>query len=81
MLPDADYRDDAFARSGKPLSRRPGQPQRDNRKRSNLDVDTCAKTVTLGGHVRTWAEHDAVVGTTWMAPGVMQVRDYLDITG
>jgi osmotically-inducible protein OsmY len=37
--------------------------------------------VTLGGHVRTWAEHDAVVGATWMAPGVLQVRDYLDVTG
>ena len=42
---------------------------------------TSGNTVTLGGHVRTWAEHDAVVGATWMAPGVLQVRDYLDVTG
>ena len=48
---------------------------------SDVRVDTTGNTVTLGGHVRTWAEHDAVVGATWMAPGVLQVRDYLDITG
>jgi osmotically-inducible protein OsmY len=48
---------------------------------SDVHVDTTGNTVTLGGHVRTWAEHDAVVGATWMAPGVLQVRDYLDITG
>jgi osmotically-inducible protein OsmY len=48
---------------------------------SDVHVDTSGNTVTLGGHVRTWAEHDAVVGATWMAPGVIQVRDYLDVTG
>jgi osmotically-inducible protein OsmY len=48
---------------------------------SDIHVDTSGNTVTLGGHVRTWAEHDAVVGATWMAPGVVQVRDYLDVTG
>jgi osmotically-inducible protein OsmY len=48
---------------------------------SDVRVDGSGNTVTLGGHVRTWAEHDAVVGATWMAPGVLQVRDYLDITG
>jgi osmotically-inducible protein OsmY len=48
---------------------------------SDVQVDTSGNTVTLGGHVRTWAEHDAVVGATWMAPGVVQVRDYLDVTG
>ena len=37
--------------------------------------------VTLRGHVRTWAERDAVVGAAWMAGGVMQVRDALDIIG
>ncbi len=25
-------------------------------------VDTCGNTVTLTGHVATWAEHDAVIG-------------------
>ena len=48
---------------------------------SDVSVDTSGNTVTLRGHVRTWAEHDAVVGATWMAPGVLQVRDYLDVTG
>jgi osmotically-inducible protein OsmY len=48
---------------------------------SDVSVDASGNTVTLGGHVRTWAEHDAVVGATWMAPGVMQVRDDLDVTG
>ena len=36
---------------------------------SDVHVDASGGTVTLGGHVRTWAEHDAVVGATWMAPG------------
>jgi len=48
---------------------------------SDVHVDTIGNTVTLGGHVRTWAERDAVIGATWMAPGVLQVRDYLDVTG
>jgi osmotically-inducible protein OsmY len=48
---------------------------------SDISVEASGNTVTLGGHVRTWAEHDAVVGATWMAGGVIQVRDYLDITG
>jgi osmotically-inducible protein OsmY len=37
--------------------------------------------VTLSGHVRTWAEHDAAVGAAWMAGGVFEVRDDLAITG
>ncbi len=48
---------------------------------SDVSVDTSGNTVTLRGHVRTWAERDAVVGAAWMAGGVMQVRDDLDITG
>jgi osmotically-inducible protein OsmY len=48
---------------------------------SDVHVDASGNTVILGGHVRTWAEHDAVVGATWMAPGVAQVLDYLDVTG
>jgi osmotically-inducible protein OsmY len=48
---------------------------------SDVSVDTGGNTVTLCGHVRTWAERDAVVGAAWMAGGVMQVRDDLDITG
>jgi len=48
---------------------------------SDVHVDASGHTVTLGGHVRTWAEHDAVVNATWMAGGVAQVRDDLDVTG
>jgi osmotically-inducible protein OsmY len=48
---------------------------------SDVSVDTSGNTVTLRGHVRTWAERDAVVGAAWMAGGVMQVRDDLDIIG
>jgi osmotically-inducible protein OsmY len=47
---------------------------------SDVSVDTSGNTVTLRGHVTTWAEHDAVVGAAWMAGGVMQVRDDLEIT-
>ena len=46
---------------------------------SDVVVDTSANTVTLSGHVRTWAEHDAVVSAVWMANGVVQVDDDLDI--
>ena len=48
---------------------------------SDVYVDASGNTVTLRGHVRTWAERDAVVGAAWMAGGVIQVRDDLDITG
>jgi osmotically-inducible protein OsmY len=47
---------------------------------SDISVDSSGNAVTLRGHVLTWAEHDAVVGAAWMAGGVMQVRDDLDIT-
>jgi osmotically-inducible protein OsmY len=48
---------------------------------SDITVDTKGSTVTLRGHVRTWAERDAVVGAAWMAGGVSEVRDDLVITG
>jgi osmotically-inducible protein OsmY len=48
---------------------------------SDVTVDASGNTVTLTGHVRTWAEHDAVVGAAWMATGVYDVVDDLDITG
>ncbi len=46
---------------------------------SDVVVDTSANTVTLSGHVRTWAEHDAVVSAAWMANGVAEVDDDLYI--
>jgi len=48
---------------------------------SDVSVDARGNTVTLRGHVRTWAERDAVVGAAWMAGGVSEVRDDLVITG
>ena len=48
---------------------------------SDVEVDTSGNVVKLTGHVRTWAEHDAVVGAAWMATGVLEVRDDLSITG
>jgi len=48
---------------------------------SNVTVDTTGNTVTLSGHVRTHAEHDAVVSAAWMAGGVFKVRDELTVIG
>lgn len=48
---------------------------------SEVGVTTNGNTVVLTGHVRTWAEHDAVIAAAWMAPGVYDVRDDLFITG
>ena len=48
---------------------------------SDVKVDTRGNTVTLTGHVRTWAEHDAVVDAAWMARGVNDVNDVLTIAG
>jgi osmotically-inducible protein OsmY len=41
---------------------------------SDVVVDTSANTVTLSGHARTWAKHDAVVSAAWMANGVADVE-------
>ena len=48
---------------------------------SDVTAQTKDYIITLTGHVRTWAEHDAVVGAAWMAQGVVDVRDELQITG
>ena len=48
---------------------------------SDVVVEINGYTVTLSGHVATWAEHDAAVGAAWMASGVYEVHDNLDITG
>ena len=45
-----------------------------------VDTDDDANTVTLTGHVRTWAEHDAAINAAWMASGVYDVVDNLVIT-
>jgi osmotically-inducible protein OsmY len=48
---------------------------------SDVVADTSGNTVTLTGHVRTWAEHDAVLDAAWRAAGVYDVRDGLDVSG
>jgi osmotically-inducible protein OsmY len=48
---------------------------------SDVTADTKDNVITLTGHVSTWAEHDAVVGAAWMALGVVDVRDELQVTG
>jgi len=48
---------------------------------SDVFVDTSGNTVTLTGHVRSWAEHDAAIGAAWMATGVYDVRDKIHVTG
>ena len=48
---------------------------------SDVQVMVNGNTVTLGGHVRTWAEHDAAVGAAWMASSVYAVIDDIAITG
>lgn len=48
---------------------------------SDVQVDASDGSISLTGHVRTWAEHDAVIGAAWMGAGVSNVRDDLVITG
>jgi osmotically-inducible protein OsmY len=48
---------------------------------SDVTADTSGNTVMLSGHVRTWAEHDAVVDAAWMTAGVYDVSDDLYVTG
>ena len=48
---------------------------------SDVKADTKDGIITLTGHVRTWAEHDAVIGAALMARGVVDIRDELQVTG
>jgi osmotically-inducible protein OsmY len=48
---------------------------------SDVMVDSSGNTVTLAGHVRTWAEHDAAIGAAWMTKGVFEVHDDIYVTG
>jgi osmotically-inducible protein OsmY len=47
---------------------------------SDVEADLKDGIITLTGHIRTWAEHDAVVDAARMANGVIDVRDELHIT-
>jgi len=46
---------------------------------SDVAADTFASAVRLTGHVRSWAERDAVVSATWTANGVTDVIDELEV--
>jgi osmotically-inducible protein OsmY len=48
---------------------------------SDVTTETKDGIITLTGHVRTRAKHDAVVVAAQMAVGVIEVRDDLQITG
>jgi osmotically-inducible protein OsmY len=73
VLPAEDYRDDATLTTTANNALIPDD--------SDVTVGTSGNTVTLSGHVRTWAEHDAVIDAAWMATGVYDVRDDLYVTG
>jgi osmotically-inducible protein OsmY len=47
---------------------------------SDVTTETKDGIITLSGHVRTWAEHDAVLDAALMAVGVIDVRDNLQVT-
>ena len=47
----------------------------------HVAANTSGNTVTLLGHVRTQAQHDAVVAAAWRGHAVMFVIDELQITG
>jgi osmotically-inducible protein OsmY len=47
---------------------------------SKVTVSTSGHAVTLTGHVRTWAEHDAAVAAAWMAHGISDVHDQIQVT-
>jgi osmotically-inducible protein OsmY len=47
---------------------------------STLTVAVSDGTVTLGGSVRSWYEHEAAVSVAWTAPGVTEVVDHITIS-
>jgi osmotically-inducible protein OsmY len=48
---------------------------------SQIEVSASEGTVTLTGHVATWAEHDMVIDAAWMGIGIKNVRDDLIVIG
>ena len=44
---------------------------------TDVSVEASDHTITLTGHVRSWAEHAAVIDAAWRGAGVKDVRDYV----
>jgi osmotically-inducible protein OsmY len=49
--------------------------------RSDVKAEAQDNIITLTGHVRTWAGHDAVISAAWTQNGLIDVRDELHVTG
>jgi len=49
------------------------------REGKRIDISIDGGSVTLRGHVHSWAERNAVEGTTWSAPGVSYVNNQLTV--
>jgi osmotically-inducible protein OsmY len=45
----------------------------------NLRISASNGTVTIGGRVRSWSEHDEAIAAAWAAPGVQSVVDELKV--
>jgi osmotically-inducible protein OsmY len=43
----------------------------------SVSVDSSDGTITLGGTVSSWADHDEAVAAAWAAPGVTRVKDHI----
>lgn len=46
---------------------------------SSISVDIKDDTVTLNGHVHSWAEHEAAADVAWCAPGVKHVKNHISV--
>ncbi len=46
----------------------------------HITVETSNGTVTLRGHVRSWAERQEAEHAAWAAPGVTRVEDLIAIS-
>jgi osmotically-inducible protein OsmY len=44
---------------------------------NSITVDINDDTVTLKGHVHSWAEHEAAAEIAWCAPGVRHVKNHI----
>jgi osmotically-inducible protein OsmY len=43
----------------------------------SVSVESSDGTITLGGTVTSWADHDEAVAAAWAAPGVTRVKDHI----